>query len=155
MKLPDTIDRINGVAGALFIAVGLWFGVQSVLLPIGTAFRMGPGYFPLVLSGILVLLGLIIFVQAMRTTSEGVGRIAWRGIVFILAAPILFGILLRGLGFVPAIFITALVASFASAMIRPAWAVLLSAGLTAFTVLVFIYGLGLPLRLVGPWLGGN
>ena len=55
-----TFDRTNALCGALFMATGLFFLVQSLGLEIGTAFRMGPGYFPLVLSGILVLLGLIV-----------------------------------------------------------------------------------------------
>lgn len=154
MKQPVTIDRVNGAAGLLFIGFGLFFGIQAWMMPLGTAFRMGPGYFPFVLSGILILLGGVIIASAVRTESEGIGRIAWRGMFFILAAPVLFGLLLRGLGFVPAIFVAALVASFASSKIRPLHALALSAALAAFSTATFIYGLGLPLRLVGPWLGG-
>lgn len=153
MRRSISIDPVNGWCGTLLVLVGLFFAVQSASLEIGTAFRMGPGYFPLVLSIVLIGLGAAIFVSALRRGSEPIGRIAWRGTAFILVAPILFGMLLRGLGFIPSIFITALVASFASTRMRPIYAFVIAATLALFTTLVFIRGLGLPFRLFGPWLG--
>lgn len=147
------IDPTNGVCGALFIAVGAIFAFQSLDLEIGTAFRMGPGYFPLLLSGILVILGLIILVQATRVEGEPVGPIAFRGMLFILPAPIFFGLTVRGLGFVPALFVTAFIACFASARMKLLTALVISVALTIFSVAVFSYGLGLPFRRFGPWLG--
>jgi hypothetical protein len=146
-------DRTNALCGALFILLGLFFVVQSLGLELGTAFRMGPGYFPLVLACVLVLFGLIIVIQSTRVEREGVGSIAWRGLMFILPAPIVFGMTVRGLGFVPALFLAAMIASFASSRMTPLMSVLLSAVLTLFSVLVFSYGLGLPFRSFGPWLG--
>jgi hypothetical protein len=148
-----TIDRTNGLAGALFVLVGLFFGAQALNLPLGTAFRMGPGYFPLVLSGLLILLGGIIIASAVNTESEEIGGFPLRGMVLILAAPILFGIFVRGLGFIPSIFITAFVASFASRRMTVPLAAIIAVALTVFAALVFLYGLELPFRPVGPWLG--
>jgi hypothetical protein len=147
-----TIDPVNGLGGALFIAVGAMFAFQSWGLELGTAFRMGPGYFPFVLALILMLLGLVVVIQAIRTDGEPLGPIAWRGLLFILPAPILFGLTVRGLGFVPAIFLAALVASFASRRMSPLMSITISGGLTLFATLVFVRALGLPFRLVGPWL---
>ncbi len=147
-----SVDRTNLACGGFFIAAGLFFGVQSLGLEIGTAFRMGPGYFPLVLSGLLIVLGLVVIVQALRTAGEPLGPIAWRGLLLILPAPIVFGLTVRGLGFVPAIFLAALIASFASVRMTATRAVLLSAVLTAFAVAVFSFGLGLPFVRFGPWL---
>ncbi|WP_309083292.1 tripartite tricarboxylate transporter TctB family protein [Chelativorans sp.] len=147
-----TIDRVNLACGLLFIAVGAVFGYQSVGMELGTALRMGPGYFPLVLSGVLMLLGVVVILQSIRAEGEALGAIAWRGIFLILPAPIFFGLTVRGLGFLPAIFCTALIASFASTRMNPLMAVLISAGVTVFSYLAFIYALGLPFRLVGPWL---
>ncbi|SIQ12101.1 Tripartite tricarboxylate transporter TctB family protein [Rhizobium sp. RU35A] len=148
-----TIDKTNALCGAIFVLFGIFFALQSLDLTIGTAFRMGPGYFPLVLAGVLILLGVIIIVQAFRSLHEGVGPIAWRGLLFILPSAIFFGMTVRGLGFVPALFATAFIASFASSRMTPLMAALLSAGLTVFSVAVFSYGLGLPFRSFGPWLG--
>ena len=109
---------------------------QSLGLEIGTAFRMGPGYFPLVLALILVLLGVVVIVQATRVAGEPLGEFAWRGMAFILPAPVFFGLTVRGLGFVPALFLTSLIAAFASARMRPLPALAL-----AFAVTVFARGL--------------
>jgi uncharacterized membrane protein len=146
-----TIDPANALCGAIFIAFGAFFAVQSFGLELGTAFRMGPGYFPLVLACILILLGLVIMVQAARVAGEPVGPIAWRGLLFILPAPIVFGLTVRGLGFAPSIFLTGLIAAFASQKMRPGPALLLVAGLTVFSVAVFSYALGLPFERFGPW----
>lgn len=150
---PFAIDRTNATCAALFIGFGACFALQSLGLEIGTAFRMGPGYFPLVLAIVLILLGAIILIQAVRfDSSEPIGHIAWRGMLLILPAPIFFGLTVRGLGFIPSIFLTALIASFASSRMKPLTALALSAGLTLFAFLVFSYALGLPFRRFGPWL---
>ena len=141
------------ICGVLFIVVGLFFAIQAYGLDLGTAFRMGPGYFPLVLAGMLVLLGIIVIIQATQLEHEPMGPIAWRGMLFILPAPIFFGLTVRGLGFIPSLFLTGLLAAFASTKMRPGTALLLVGGLTLFSVIVFSYALGLPFRRFGPWLG--
>jgi uncharacterized membrane protein len=146
------IDPVNGVCGGLFIAFGLIFAYESWMLDTGTALRMGPGYFPSLLSVALLLLGIVILVQATRANSEPVGHIAWRGMLLILPAPVFFGLTVRGLGFGPAIFFTALIASFASLRMKPLLALALSAAVTLFSYAVFTLGLGLPFRTFGPWL---
>lgn len=149
---PVSIDPVNGLGAALFVGFGLFFMAQSFGLEIGTAYRMGPGYFPLLLSAVLIVLGLVILAEAMRLGSEPIGPIAWRGMLFILPAPVFFGLTVRGLGFVPALFVTALIAAFASHKMKPGLALLLAAGLTLFATIVFSYALGLPFRRFGPWL---
>lgn len=148
-----SLDPANGLCGAMFVAVGTFFAVQSLGLEIGTAFRMGPGYFPLLLAAVLILLGLIILVEAVRFESEPVGPLAMRGMLFILPAPIVFGLTIRGLGFVPAIFLAALIASFASRRMTPVTALVLASLVTLFATVIFSYALGLPFRRFGPWLG--
>lgn len=147
-----TIDRTNAACGAIFIAFGLFFALQSLSLDIGTTFRMGPGYFPLVLAIALIILGAIVVIQSLRVEGEPLGPLAWRGMLFILPAPVFFGLTVRGLGFVPSIFLTALIASFASHKMTPLWALILSASVTLFSVVVFSYALGLPFQRFGPWL---
>lgn len=147
-----SLDATDAIAGALFIAFGLFFGVQALDLELGTAFRMGPGYFPLLLSGTLILLGLAILVSAVNKAGDAIGAYAWRGMVFILPAPVFFGLTVQGLGFVPAIFLTTVIAAMASLRMKLHWALLLAVVLTVFSTLVFSYGLGLPFRRFGPWL---
>ncbi len=142
------------LAGAIFIALGLVFLIGALGLERGTAFRMGPGYFPLVLAGLLILIGGAIAIQAHRAEEVAIHMhaVPWRGLVLILAAPVLFGVTVRGLGLLPAIAIVALVSSFASQRMKPLLAAAITVVLTLFCMLVFNVGLGLPIRLIGPWL---
>jgi hypothetical protein len=147
-----SFNTSEAVCGLIFVGLGVAFGWQAFELDLGTTFRMGPGYFPFVLSLVLILLGAVIFLRAGKVAHEPLGAIAWRGMLLILPAPIFFGFTVRGLGFVPALFFTALIAAFASRKMKVHTAVILAAGLTVFSVVVFNYGLGLPFQRFGPWL---
>ncbi|PZO65024.1 MAG: tripartite tricarboxylate transporter TctB family protein [Paracoccus denitrificans] len=145
-------DNTDLAAGILLMLAAAFFGWQTVGLEIGTSLRMGPGYFPMVLSGLLFLLGVIIALKSLGKEGEPIGPIAWRGILFILPAPIFFGLTVRGLGFIPALFICSLYASQASSRMKPGPALLLAVLVTVISTLIFSYGLGLPFRRIGPWL---
>lgn len=149
-KPRDTTDLIAGIA---LMAVAAFFGWHTTGLEIGTSLRMGPGYFPMVLSILLFILGALVALKSVGREAEPFGKIAWRGILFILPAPIFFGLTVRGLGFVPALFITTLIASQASSRMRPLPALILAIVVTVMSTLIFSYGLGLPFRRFGPWLG--
>jgi len=148
------VDRANALCGAIFIVFGAVFAIQAAGLELGNAFRMGPGYFPLALAILLILLGAIILFRAFQVQGEAVGAIPWRGMAFILPAPVIFGLTVRGLGFLPSIFVTCLFACFASRRMHPVAAVAIAAAVTLFTWVVFLKGLGLPFRPIGPWIGG-
>lgn len=145
-------DSTDLAAGLLLMAIAAFFGWQTLDLEIGTSLRMGPGYFPMVLSGLLFVLGALVTLKAFGREGEPFGKIAWRGLVFILPAPVFFGLTVRGLGFVPALFITTLIASQASIKMRPLYALVLAVAVTVMSTLIFSYGLGLPFRRFGPWL---
>lgn len=68
-----SFDTTNALCGGLLTAVGLFFAWQAFNLELGTAFRMGPGYFPLVLAVILTLLGIVILVQSTRVQESRSG----------------------------------------------------------------------------------
>lgn len=148
----NTINKTDAVAGILFILVGLFFGINALAMDLGTSLRMGPGYFPLVLAGIMIVLGGFILASSFKSVAEEMSAHAWRGMLFILPAPIFFGLTVRGLGFVPSIFFTTLIAALASLKMKPLAAVLLAGGVTIFCTLIFSYALGLPFRRFGPWL---
>lgn len=148
-----TFNSKDAAAGALFILLGIGFGLNTYLtLDLGTNIKMGPGYFPLVLSGALVLLGAAILFHAIQVPDEAWGAVPWRGMFFILLGPVVFGATIQGLGLVPALAIIAFIASFASYRVSPLMAIALTIGLTAFCVAIFSYGLGSPIRLFGPWM---
>ena len=148
-----TVNRKDAAAGALFIVLGVIFGLNAYLnLELGTNIRMGPGYFPLLLSGTLVVLGLAILFHAFAVDDEPWGNIPWRGLFFILLGPIAFGLTLGRLGLVPSLAIISFITSFASYRMNALLAVALTVGLTIFCVAVFVWGLGSPIRLWGPWM---
>ncbi len=150
----DRINKADCAAGILFILFGLGFGITGLGLEMGTTLRMGPGYFPMVLAVLLCGLGAAIVFTAFGSVGEAVGHYAWRGMVCVLAAPVFFGLTVRGLGFVPSIFFTTLIAAMAGLKMKPLYAVGLALGVTVFTTLVFSVALGLPFRRFGPWLPG-
>jgi hypothetical protein len=84
----------------MFMAVGVAFAWGASGYTIGNGARMGPGYFPLVLGVLLALLGAMITFQALvveTVDGDKIGRIAWRPLVFIIAANLVFGACLGGL----------------------------------------------------------
>lgn len=139
--------------GAIYIALGgaaLYFGQAYKL---GTAGRMGPGYFPQALAAILVLLGVVSLARSFVVKGEGVSPIAWKPMLLTLLATGLFAFLLPRAGVVIALLTLCLVAASASKEFRfdlRATAGLI--GLVAFCVLVFVKGLGVPMPIVGSWL---
>ncbi|HSI40728.1 MAG TPA: tripartite tricarboxylate transporter TctB family protein [Xanthobacteraceae bacterium] len=141
------------LAGLAFIGFALLFGLTAATtLPAGTATRMGPGYFPILLSGLLGLIGLAILVTGILAGSQTVGSVPRRGLAAILATPIVFGATVAGLGMVASLLLTTMVACLASPTIRPRTLLGVTIGLTLFSVAVFHYALGLNLSLFGPWL---
>jgi hypothetical protein len=141
-------------AGLLFIAIAALFAFGTRELDMGTSLKLGPGAFPLMLAGVLGLLGLIIVAKSFRNPAAHDMTMPWRGIALIVLAPILFGLTVRGLGLIAAIAIVVAVSAYASHRMSAKLAAGLIVGLTLFCVLVFNVGLGLPVRLIGPWLGG-
>jgi hypothetical protein len=148
-----TFHAKDAVAGLLFIAIGVSFAANALTkLPVGTAFRMGPGYFPTVLSGLLVILGLAIFLRSLALGSGPIGQLPIRGIALIGLAPAVFGATVDGLGLVGAIALSTLVAALSSRKSSFRFAFVTTIALTCFCIGVFSFGLGLPMRLTGPWL---
>jgi hypothetical protein len=143
------------LAGLIFVAFGLAFAITSLSYEIGTPLRMGPGYFPLALGGILVFLGLLIAAKGFISSSSAEGRLGsvpWRALFLIVLAVLFFGLTVRGLGIVPATAVTALLTALASHRTGILTAVAIAAGLTVLCVLVFLLALQLPLPMFGPWL---
>jgi hypothetical protein len=141
------------LAGLIFIGFGLAFGYATLGYEIGTALRMGPGYFPIVLAGLLVLLGVIITVQSFASGPDAtpVGGVPWLALVLILGSIVFFGLTVRGLGLAPALFVTTFLSAYASERTGVVGALVMAAGLVAISLLIFVWALGLPLRVFGPW----
>jgi hypothetical protein len=143
------------LAGTAFVAFGLAFAVTSAGYEVGTALRMGPGYFPLVLGGLLVLLGITIMVTGfVAGGDEDLGPVPWRSAGLLVAAIVFFGVTVRGLGLVPALVVTTLLSALAGRQTGVVAAAVIAGGLTTLCVLIFVAALQLRLPLLGPWLPG-
>ena len=141
-------------AGAVFVAFGLAFATTASTYEVGSGLRMGPGYFPLALGGLLVLLGVLIAGKAFISPETGeLGPVPWRAAALLVAAILFFGFAVRGLGIMPTLFVSVLLAAMAGPKMPVLPALVIAATLTALSVLIFIYALQLPLPLLGTWIG--
>jgi hypothetical protein len=114
---------------------------------------MGPGYFPLLVGGILAALGLAIVLKGLVAGEVlTFGAIPWRAVAVIVLAVLFFGFTVRRLGFVPTCAVTALLTTLASSRVRLLTAVAVAAGLTVASTLIFVVALQLRIPLWGPWL---
>lgn len=151
MKIRSTKDFW---AGLVYIAFGLTAILMGRDYPMGTAFRMGPAYFPTILGGLLLVIGTISVFRSFIAVGAPIGRFAIQGVVLVSAAVVLFGFLVRGLGVALALPILVIISAYASTRFRWRTTLVMAVGLTVFCVLVFLKGLGIPLPLFGSWLGG-
>lgn len=137
------------VAGAIFLAFAISFGVVSSAYPMGSAAQMGPGYYPLLLSGVLAALGFAIGLGGWRKPAQHLVVVRPLALVCVLSAPLLFAITLRPLGFVPAVILTTLLATIAAP--RMGWVprILTALGMALGCTAIFIWALGIPLPLLG------
>ncbi len=133
-------------AGVMFAAIGVAFAVVVKVYeyPMGTASRMGPGFFPFYLGIIMAILGGAIIVESFATTGDPVSKFAWKPLCWILGAVVIFGMIAKFTGI--ALSIVALVAISAYGGHEFKWKEVLIAGvvLAVFSVLVFVQGLKLP-----------
>lgn len=143
------------VSGLLFIAFGVWFCVSSILsLNLGNAFRMGPGFFPTVLGGLLALLGLVIVVNGLRSDEAPLtlANVPWRAVVLLPVALILFGAAMKPLGLAIALLLLCFCSALAIREMTLAKAAALSVAVTLLCIGIFSVALGLNLPLLGNWL---
>lgn len=142
-------------AGAIYLALAvvvIWIGRNYHL---GTAERMGPGYFPTVLGSILALIGVAAIVRSFLRPGEPIGAFAWRPLGLVLGATVLFGLLLPRVGVVASLAVLIVVGALASRNSRlDVKSAAAAAGLIAFCVIVFVKGLGVPMPMLGSWFGG-
>ncbi len=146
MKIKSQKDFFSGL---MFTVVGATFAYGATNYSIGSGGRMGPGYFPLLLGVILAILGSAIMFKALvveTQTGDKIGKWAWKPLFFIIAANLLFGVLLGGLpsvgipalGLIAAIFGVTIVASLAGDTFKLKEVLILSVVLSIGSYLAFI-----------------
>ena len=155
MKLKSRKDFF---AGLMFTLVGAGFAWGATTYTVGSGARMGPGYFPLMLGILLAVLGLIVIFSSLTVETvdgEPIGAIAWKPLVLIIAANLVFGVLLGGLpsiglpamGLIIAIFALTVIASAAGQHFSLKGSLILATILAVGSYLTFIVGLKLQFQV--------
>jgi hypothetical protein len=140
-------------AGLMYIgtgAVGMWIAKDY---PFGSALRMGPGYFPSVLGGIMVVMGIYVLALGLRKNHEKIeGNLSLRALIVLPISMVVFGILMEEAGFIPAMAALIPVSAAAGRDFKWLEVVALTIGLTILCAAGFIFALGLPYPLIkGMW----
>lgn len=136
------------LAGVAFIAIGGFFAIGALDFGIGTARRMGPGYFPLVLGSALVLVGTVLSAKALwQRSGNFVGRLYLRPVIALFAAIVCFAFLLETAGLVAACLATVLVAGLASRETTLVGSLAVAVVMALGCSLLFVEFLGLPMAL--------
>ncbi len=134
-------------SGLIFIAIAAAFILLAQQYRLGTLDRMGPGLFPILVGGLLAMLGAAVAVRSLVLPGEPVPRFHLRPLAVSLLAIVLFGVALQRLGLIAAVAALVLVGAYAARDTRPLENIALAAVLILFSVGVFVWVLGLPLQL--------
>lgn len=144
MRIRAPKDFWSGVMFCGFAAVALLAARGYAL---GTAGKMGPGYFPLLLGLVLAGLGLLLIGRSLVLDGEPVPRLHLLPIAVIAFAVALFGLMIEPLGLVVTLAILTIATAWAGPEFRLVESAVLAVALIAFSIGVFVYLLGLPLAL--------
>lgn len=140
--------------GVIFLIIGGGAIVLSRDYGMGSAVKMGPAYFPTILSSLLIVIGAISIIRSFLKPGTPIGTVAWKGLFLIIASTLLFGGIVRGAGLAIALPLLIIISAFASTRFRWQYALALAVGVTVFCILIFQVGLGVPLPILGSWFGG-
>jgi hypothetical protein len=143
-KIPRPKDFY---AGLLFVAFGVFAIIIARNYPLGTAARMGPGYFPRLLGILLIVLGAALSLIALRGRGTPLPGWKWRPVSIVLLSVVAFGLVLTHIGLVLSTIGLIVVASTASREFRFRESLLSGALLAALSVGVFVIGLKLQLPI--------
>ena len=154
MKIKSQRDFWSGL---MFVVVGVVFAVGATNYSMGASARPGPGYFPLMLSIIMAILGAIVLFKSLTIETEGgdpIGHIAWRPLLVIVVSIAVFGTALPRLGMFMTIPLLIVMVSFAGDEFSWKGVIANSVVLTAGSWVIFIWGLNLTIPLKPAFMGG-
>lgn len=145
VKAPQ--DFGAGVVIMIIGLAGLYFGAD---LTMGTGARMGPGYFPRLLSWLIVAIGAFVGLRSLTVEGPRIEAPVFRPMLFVCAAIIIYGYMMAWFGLFPTAIVMTLVAAYARRNVNLLETIIFAVVMSVFTVLIFVYALGQPLP---PWWG--
>ena len=137
VKSPQDIG-----AGLVFVVIGLAGLIFGRELAFGWSARMGPGYFPMLLSVLIIAIGLVVGFRGVTVKGPPIEPVQLRPIAFIIAAILIFGFLIDSIGLALTAIVLTIFAAYARREVNLTETILLGVGLALFTVIVFVYVLG-------------
>jgi lysylphosphatidylglycerol synthetase-like protein (DUF2156 family) len=137
------------LCGLLIISIAVLFSFGLPELSIGGPSNLGPGFLPTMLTFLLAAVGAIISLSGLRGAAVSMEKFDWPALALIIGAVVFFGASVRTAGLVPSLVITLLVASQARRGQRWPAVLVATTVVTAAMVLIFRFGLGLPISLFG------
>jgi len=139
--------------GIIYIA----FGVAALYIARdygwGTPRKMGPAFFPGILSILLIVIGIISLVRSFVRPGTPIGRFTGKGVLMVTGSTVLFGLIVRGAGLLIAMPVLVIVSAYASHKFSWRTSIMMAIVLTVSCILVFLKGLGIPLPILGSWFG--
>ena len=135
-------------AGMMLIGIGAAAMLIAREYRFGSALRMGPGFFPVILGGILIVFGVCIMAVGLKSGERIQVRVSLRALVLLPVSLILFGILMELAGFVPALAALVFVSAASGREFKLTEVLMLTVLLAVTSVALFIWGLGLPYPLI-------
>lgn len=132
-------------SGLMFILVGLGFSLVARGYTMGTAARMGPGYFPFWLGILLAILGAVVLIGAMSAKGEDdrIASVDLRTVLWVLGSVVLFALVLKPLGMVLSVIVLVVVSSMASHEFTWKGTLLNAVVLVVISMVAFVYGIHL------------
>ncbi len=139
-------------AGLLYIVLGIVAMWIARDYPFGSALRMGPGYFPTVLGGMMVAFGIAVLLQGVKNNEKIQGNFSIRALFVLPIATVVFGVTMEHLGFIPALALLIPISAAAGRQFKWIEVGLLTVGIILLSLGIFIWGLGLPYIMIrGIW----
>ena len=154
MKIKSQRDFVSGL---MFVVIGVVFAIGATNYPMGSSARPGAGYFPLILSVLMAILGAVVLFKSLTIETEGgdpIGAIAWKPLVVIVASIAVFGLALPVLGMFLTIPLLIIMVSFAGDEFHWIGVLLNCVILTLGSWVIFIWGLHLTIPLKPVFMGG-
>lgn len=142
LRIRSPQDFGSAIVIILIGLAGIYFGKD---LTMGTAGRMGPGYFPRLLSWLIVAIGLFIGFKSLLADGPPIQTPKYRPILFVLMAIMMFGYLMKYVGLFITAIVLVLIAAYARRDVNLTETLIFGVGLSLATILVFAYALGQPL----------
>jgi hypothetical protein len=145
---PKLCNNKDFWAGIVLIGIGAAAILISRNYRFGSALRMGPGFFPTILGGILTGFGICIMIVGLLRKEKIQDQLSPRAFILLPLSLVLFGILMTHAGLIPAVAVLVFVSAVSGRGFKVMEVLLLTGVLTVVSVALFIWGLGLPFPLI-------